>query len=195
MLRLPDFLCDGMIIGWSKELSREDEWLNSIDIESMMDGFKRVVSAQEEVSTTFSLSHGDLNFANIITDSKDNCWVIDWTHAGEHPLVKDFVKMENDIKFVMSKEFRAEDFENLLRFEEFILGNMRLPHPSRLPEKLAFIAQDIRFLKMYESIKVLRDQYLLVSPIKNEFKVYKMALLKYAVHNLNFDSRRKMGRV
>jgi hypothetical protein len=82
----------------------------------------RLVARNENGTTTsICLSHGDLNYANIIADQAGNLWFIDWTHAGDTPVALDFAKLENDVKFVMSKEFNADDMPRLRVFEDYLL--------------------------------------------------------------------------
>ncbi|KKP36955.1 MAG: protein-tyrosine phosphatase [Candidatus Peregrinibacteria bacterium GW2011_GWF2_33_10] len=181
------------LIAWDKESSRDDIWLAGLDTASVIERFNQALTRGNCLSAPCALAHGDLNFANIITDSKDNFWVIDWTHAGEHLLVEDFAKMENDVKFVMSKGFKQEDFEKLCLLEDYITSmGIQLPDRTQLPANLSFVSEDISFLKIYQLIKILRDEYIKITTDKN-FVAYQLALLRYSTHSLSFDTRRKRG--
>ncbi|MCO4764378.1 MAG: phosphotransferase, partial [Myxococcales bacterium] len=106
------------ILDYLAEASTVDLAIDSFDLCAMV----RLAVANEDVLTTeHCINHGDLNFANIICDEGDNTWFIDWTHCGHAPAQLDFAKLENDVKFVMSKDFELEDLPRLQRFEEYLL--------------------------------------------------------------------------
>ncbi len=76
--------------------------VDTIELAQML----RIVSRNEGgLDSQTCLAHGDLNLANAICDQGDNVWFIDWTHCGRAPLELDLAKLENDVKFVISKEF------------------------------------------------------------------------------------------
>jgi ADP-ribose pyrophosphatase len=138
------------------------------------------------------LSHGDLNFANIICDDRENIWVIDWTYADTHPLVLDFTKLENDTKFVMSKQFEPVDFPKLTKFEDYLLSGPIPADLEHLPEDIQFVKWDLRFKKIYMTVRKIRKAYFSIKG-DDEWLVYRIALLKYSVHTLSFDKSRKRG--
>jgi hypothetical protein len=138
------------------------------------------------------LSHGDLNLANIICDERDNIWAIDWTHAGIHPVEMDFAKLENDIKFVISKQFEPEDFSHLRAFEEYLLSEPVPAPPTELPNKLRFVRWDLRFKKILLAIKHIREAYFALNA-NGDWLVYRIALLRHAVHTLSFDQSLNRG--
>jgi len=145
-----------------------------------------------EANTGFC--HRDLNFANHMLDEQQNIWFIDWANCGEDLIEVDFAKMENEIKFVMSKEFKEEDLPNLLLFERFLLGSMELSPLEELPEELNFVRHDLRFQKMYRLVSLLREFYVgSKEDGPNADVLYKLALLRYSSHTLSFDARAGKG--
>jgi ADP-ribose pyrophosphatase len=138
------------------------------------------------------LQHGDLNFANVICDEGDNVWFIDWTHAGSHPLELDFAKLENDVKFVMSKEFDPEDLPRLRVLEEYLLTHQR-PSSDALPDHLRFAKWDLRFRKIIDAVRMVRSCAFSLKHDPEDWVVYRVALLRYALHTLSFDKRRDRG--
>lgn len=138
------------------------------------------------------IAHGDLNLANIIADSKGNLWTIDWTHTGLHPIAVDFAKMENDVKFVLTKNLEEQDLPKLQRLEEYLLNN-RIPAPvSELPAGMQFVSWDLRFKKIYLPVRKLRLAYSHLQQ-DEEWLMYKIALLRYALHTLSFDKTLQQG--
>jgi len=164
----------------------------NINTDLVKNMFDIIRKNDDGVTSEVSISHGDLNLANIICDTRKNIWIIDWTYTAQHPIEMDFTKLENDIKFVISKNFRPEDFSNMRKFEEFLLNNPKLINITELPQDLSFIQWDLRFKKIYLAVKEIRETYF---SIKNDedWLVYTIALLKYSIHTLSFDKSRNRG--
>lgn len=138
------------------------------------------------------LVHGDLNFRNIIADEVGNIWFIDWTHCSRMPIELDFAKMENDVKFVMSKEYELGDLHRLRRLESYLLTH-RIPSAvEELPEDLRFVMWDLRFRKIFRAVKCIRETCFGMKGDES-WLVYRAALLKYALHSISFDQRRGRG--
>ncbi len=144
--------------------------------------------ARNENGTTSSicLSHGDLNYQNIIADQAANLWFIDWTHAGDTPVALDFAKLENDVKFVMSKDFNADDLPRLRLFEEYLLDNPEPEQAESLAEPLGFVKWDLRYRKILDTVRQIREVCFELLP-EDGWLVYRIALLRYATHTLSFD--------
>ncbi len=153
----------------------------------------RLIAANEDgVESEICLSHGDLNFANVICDAGDNIWFIDWTHCGISPVEADFAKLESDAKFVMSKHFDADDLPRLKKLEEYFVSQ-RLPAGlNGLPERLKFAKWDLRFRKLVETVRRIREACFALKE-SDDWLVYRIALLHYGLHTLSFDKRRDRG--
>jgi ADP-ribose pyrophosphatase len=153
---------------------------------------RNITRNEDGLDSEVCVSHGDLNFANVICDESDNVWFIDWTHCGPAPVELDFGKLENDVKFVMSKDFDVEDLVRLKQLEEYLLSH-RLPSDANgLPESLKFVKWDLRFRKILEAVRRIRAA-LFHQKESEDWLVYKVALLRYAMHTLSFDKRRGRG--
>ena len=160
---------------------------------AMLATLLRMITRNEDaIETEVCLVHGDLNLKNIICDHGDNVWLIDWTHCGRMPLELDFAKMENDVKFVMSKEFGLEDLPRLRQVEEFLVRQRIPPTVDGLPDELRFAKWDLRFRKMLLVVRRIRQACLALKE-GDQWLVYRAALLKYALHSLSFDRRRGLG--
>ena len=152
-----------------------------------------VIAANEgSIESEICIAHGDLNFQNVICDSADNVWFIDWTHCGQHPVEMDFAKMESDVKFVMTKEFDTDDLPRLKQFEEYLIAH-RIPAPAgELPASLQFARWDLRFRRMLDSVRRIRRECFELKS-DEEWVVYRTGLLSFALHTLSFDKRRGRG--
>ncbi len=183
-------------ISWilgSSSLDRQDFIFGeNVSLHSCISGFEKVTAFSDRVMGTFARCHGDLNFANIISDHKNNIWIIDWAYCGDKPVEIDFAKMENDLKFVLIKEWHPLDLPRLLAFETYLLQNLYLPQLSDLSDEMLFVREDIRYEKLYSAVKILRDTYRNLSRGQNP-DYYWIALLKFATHTLSFDQRRNRG--
>jgi ADP-ribose pyrophosphatase len=177
-----------MILSYLDEAGVDVPRVNPVQLAKLL----RLIAANEDgVDSEACLGHGDLNFANVICDEGDNIWFIDWTHSGQAPLELDFAKLENDVKFVMSKDFDLVDLPRLHRFEEFLLSH-RLPADAELPDDLKFVKWDLRFRRILDSVNRIRRSCLDLKE-QDGWLVYRTALLRYALHTLSFDKRQDRG--
>lgn len=180
----------GLIAEYAAQARTSETPMPVASIESML----RLTAANEDgVESEVCLAHGDLNLKNVICDDADNIWFIDWTHSDFYPVEMDFAKIENDVKFVMSKQFAVEDLPRLRRFEEYLLANREPAEPNRLPGSLAFVKWDLRFRKILDAVRRIRRACFSLKQDKDDWLVYRIALLKYALHTLSFDQRRSLG--
>jgi len=172
----------------------EDEGASGADVNAdQLAKVIRLVTANEDgVDSELCLVHGDLNFANVICDEGNNVWFIDWTHCGIMPIELDFAKLENDVKFVMTKAFDVEDLPRLRAFEEYLLAHRIPADVDGLPDTLKFAKWDLRFRKILEAVRRIRTALFALKD-GDGWLVYRTALLRYAMHTLSFDKRRQRG--
>jgi ADP-ribose pyrophosphatase len=130
--------------------------------------------------------------ANIICDERENIWAIDWTYTDLHPIEVDLTKLENDVKFVISKQFEAEDFSKIQLLEDYLLSTPIPQAINELPAGLKFIEWDLRFKKILLTVKIIREVYFSLKD-DSDWIVYQIGLLRYAVHTLSFDMNREQG--
>jgi len=160
---------------------------------SMLPTLLRMITRNDDgIESEACLVHGDLNLKNIICDDGDNVWLIDWTHCGRMPVELDFAKMENDVKFVMSKQFGLEDLPRLRQLEEYLVAERMPAAPERLPDELRFARWDLRFRKVVHAVRRIRTACFQLKD-SEQWLIYRAALLKYALHSLSFDKRRGRG--
>jgi len=178
------------IMGYCEAESNTRDYIR--DTDRLKDLLEIVAANEDAVESEVCLAHGDLNYQNVVCDETDNIWFIDWTHCGYLPLELDFAKLENEIKFVMTKEFECDDLPRLKRLEEYLLTT-RLPADLKnLPDSLNFAKWDLRFRKILEAVRKIREACFSVKE-GEDWLVYRIALLKFALHTLSFDSRRGRG--
>ena len=163
-----------------------------VDPDQLVTIFSLITANQNGLDSEVCLAHGDLNYANVICDLRDNIWLIDWTHCAKMPVELDFAKIENDAKFVMQSSFGLEDLPRLRKVEEFLVQNRLVPPLERLPESLSFVKWDLRYRKLFGTVKRVREACFSLKE-SEDWTVYRIALLRYATHTLSFDRRRGRG--
>jgi CheY-like chemotaxis protein len=85
------------------------------------DGFRRFPA-----TAPVCLCHGDLHGRNILVDSADRFWLIDFACVGQSHALRDFAELEVDIKFNLLRE---NDLGALLPFERRLLAPARFGEP------------------------------------------------------------------
>ncbi len=163
-----------------------------VDLEHLAQMLRLISSNPDAMETQVCVGHGDLNYANVICDVGDNIWFIDWTHCGQAPVELDFAKLENDVKFVMSKLFDESDIPRLRAFEEWLVDHRIPPDIDELPDSLKFVKWDLRFRKILSTLRSIRHACFGLKD-DDDWVVYRIALLRYALHTLSFDKRRGKG--
>jgi ADP-ribose pyrophosphatase len=179
----------GFILGYMEELGHAEP---TVRVDQLARVLKLVAANEDGLRSDTCVAHGDLNLANVICDQGDNVWFIDWTHSGRCPLELDFAKLESDVKFVISKQFEAEDVSRLRKLEEYLLSTRLPAGPDNLPDSLRFAKWDLRFRKILLAVRTIRQACFSLKA-DDDWLVYRVALLRYALHTLSFDVRRGRG--
>lgn len=129
-----------------------------------------------------SYVHGDLNGANIIIDAQKNVWLIDFFHTHRGHVLKDLIKLENDITFIFMKISSKEEFDEACKLIDFKLNTADL---SNELSNVTFNNPELN--KAYKSIRKLRTYYKdLIHLDKNPNQLF-VGLLRYSVHTLSFE--------
>jgi hypothetical protein len=75
----------------------------------------------ESFHTITAVVHGDLNSRNILIDDNDNVFVIDFAKTGRGHILKDFCKLEVEIKFCLTKLVTEADVKRAVDWEKRLL--------------------------------------------------------------------------
>jgi hypothetical protein len=75
----------------------------------------------ESFYTITAVVHGDLNARNILIDDNDNVFVIDFAKTGLGHILKDFCKLEVEIKFCLTKLITEADIKRAVDWEKRLL--------------------------------------------------------------------------
>lgn len=129
-----------------------------------------------------SYLHGDLNGANIIIDAQDNVWLIDFFHTHRGHVLKDLIKLENDLVFIFMKIDSLAEFNEATQLIDAALSSEDLW--GSLPD-INFQFSEIN--KAYKTLQTLRSFYKeLVQTDRSSHQLY-VGLLRYSVHTLSFE--------
>jgi protein-tyrosine phosphatase/nicotinamidase-related amidase len=129
--------------------------------------------------------HGDLNGANIIVDAQKNVWLIDFFHAHRGHVLKDLIKLENDLLYIWTKIETDQEFEDALALTDRLLLVEDLA--AGLPEggEKEFKSPKIR--RAYAAVRMLRSYYpALVNADRDPMQLL-IGQVRYAVHTLSFE--------
>jgi protein-tyrosine phosphatase/nicotinamidase-related amidase len=132
-----------------------------------------------------SYIHGDLNGANIIIDAQRNSWIIDFFHTHYGHVIRDLVKIENDLLFIFTKINSKDEFEEAVKLIDCVLAVEDLASPPDADNQLSF--QFPQFERALETIKKLRSFYPDLIQMDRVPYQYQIALLRYSIHTLSFD--------
>ncbi|MEK7434418.1 MAG: dual specificity protein phosphatase family protein, partial [Cyanobacteriota bacterium] len=141
----------------------------------------------------FSYIHGDLNGANIIIDSHENVWLIDFFHTHRGHILKDLAKLENDLLYIFTKIDTEEELLEGMKLIDFLVRIKDLG--ALLPEikKMDFKLPEIQ--KAYNTLRHLRSFYPeLIKEDRNSIQLF-IALLRYSIHTLSFDEPNKFQKL
>ncbi len=132
----------------------------------------------------FSYIHGDLNGANIIIDAQDNIWLIDFFHTGKGHVLKDLIKLENDLLYIYTPVNNEIDFRQALLLTNLLLQVTDLRKP--LPDIHGSGITNSEMHRTYETIKILRSFYPeLIQDDRNALQLL-IGQFRYAAHTLSF---------
>lgn len=129
--------------------------------------------------------HGDLNGANIVIDAQDNVWLIDFFHAHRGHILKDLIKLENDLLYIFTPLESRDDLEEALRLSEFLFRVEDLARPFPPAEAVGLSRPAL--VRCFETVALLRSFYPpLIRADRDPLQLF-IGALRYAVHTLSFD--------
>lgn len=129
-----------------------------------------------------SYLHGDLNGANIIIDAQENVWLIDFFHTHRGHVLKDLIKLENDVTYIFMKIEDKDEFNEACTLIDVLIS----------VEDLSFELKNIEFKskkigKAFAVIKKIRTYHKdLIQSDRSPYQLL-IGLLRYSVHTLSFD--------
>jgi protein-tyrosine phosphatase/nicotinamidase-related amidase len=140
----------------------------------------------------FSYLHGDLNGANIIVDGQQNVWLIDFFHTHRGHVLRDLIKLENDLLYIFTPLATEAELEEATRLAELLLSVEDLAAP--LPAPRAYDLRLPALCRAHQTILLLRSFYpALVRHDRDPLQLL-IGQLRYAAHTLSFDESTPLQR-
>ncbi len=136
--------------------------------------------------------HGDLNGRNIIVDAQENVWLIDFFHTHKGHVIKDLLKFENDVLYIMTPIESEAELREALRLSQILIGVQDAGDPPEAELENQFSSPRIR--KAFRTVRLLRSLY--ANLIQTDRVPYQMhvGLMRYAMHTLSFDESSELQR-
>lgn len=132
-----------------------------------------------------SYIHGDLNGANIIIDAQDNVWMIDFFHTHRGHIIRDLLKLENDILYIFCKIESEAELKEAVILTELLHNQEDLGIPLPFEPPINITNEKLR--KAYRVIAKLRSYYpRLVKLDRDPYQMH-VGALRYSMHTLSFD--------
>ncbi len=140
-------------------------------------------------SAFFSYTHGDLNGANIMIDGQENVWLIDFFHTHKGHVLRDLVKLENDLLYIYTPLDSFDDMDEAMILSEIIFKVRDLAKPLGPVEETGLTKPG--FIRTYETLKLLRSYYpKLIEHDRDPLQLL-IAQQRYSLHTqMFFESNR-----
>lgn len=129
--------------------------------------------------------HGDLNGANIIVDGQRNVWLIDFFHSHRGHILKDLIKLENDLLYIFTPLETERELEQALTLSDVLLSVEDLGAPIPPLDEVVVTTPALR--RVYRTISHLRGYYMDLVKADREPNQLLVGQIRYAVHTLSFD--------
>lgn len=137
--------------------------------------------------------HGDLNGENIVIDGHDNVWIIDFFHTHRGHVIRDLVKLENDLLYIFTPINGVEALDEALTLTDALMEVRDLSRPLATARHVN-LRSDV-LVRAWDTLRLLRAFYRGV--IKEDVDPLQLwiAQLRYAVHTLSFDESNRWQRL
>ncbi len=129
--------------------------------------------------------HGDLNGANILIDDSDNVWLIDFFHTHRGHVLKDLIKLENDLLYIFLKIEDEAGFRAGVALLDRLLAVEDLGKPPLASDFSPAGGPEIE--KAYRTVCHLRSYYPELIQLDRDPYQYYVGAVRYAMHTLAFD--------
>lgn len=139
-------------------------------------------------STYLCTTHGDFNPHNLLVDSNERAWLIDFQKTGPSHILRDITMLDATIRFQLLATPGDATLEDCLQMEEVLCSIKHFSEVEQLPSKLA--TTNLPLAKAYGTILHLyKKAYHLISQNpSNDMNEYYCALFYHALNTTRFIS-------
>ncbi|MBX7058766.1 MAG: isochorismatase family protein [Leptospirales bacterium] len=132
-----------------------------------------------------SYLHGDLNGANILVDASQNVWLIDFFHTHRGHILKDLIKLENDLLYIFTPLDGPDALRAGVDVVHALLDTEDLGAPPDPALDQRFKLPQLR--RAYRMAARLRSYYpALIEADRDPYQLF-VGVVRYAMHTLSFD--------
>jgi len=131
-----------------------------------------------------SYIHGDLNGKNMILDAQNNVWLIDFFHTHRGHVIKDLLKLENDLLYIFTK-IDESDWKDACKLTDVLINQSDLGIPLDASQVNQYSSNKIQ--RAYLTACKLRSFYPKLIELDRDPYQMQVGLLRYAMHTLSFD--------
>jgi protein-tyrosine phosphatase len=140
-----------------------------------------------EEQTRMAWVHGDLNGANVILDAQGNVWLIDFFHTGPGHVLKDLLKLENDLFYILTPLEDDAALAQALALTDALCEVDDLAAPLPPPEALGITLTHSGLARAWQLAGILRGFYPELLGTRRDPTQALIAMVRYAVHTLSFE--------
>ncbi|MBI3298369.1 MAG: isochorismatase family protein [Elusimicrobia bacterium] len=149
------------------------------------DELPRILPLAASGSATMAFIHGDLNGANIVIDGHDNVWLIDFFHTHRGHVLKDLIKLENDLLYIFTPLGSDAALREAAKITDALLAVADLAKP--LPSASAIGLRRKELVRAWGTVRMLRSYYPSLLGFDRDPLQGWIGALRYAAHTLSFD--------
>jgi protein-tyrosine phosphatase len=142
------------------------------------------LSEYHAMSHYMSFIHGDLNGRNIIIDAHENVWLIDFFHTHRGHIIRDLIKVENDLMFIMTPIEDEDELRQAFTLTDKLLDSDDLASQP-FDQSIKFSSDALN--KTARIIQHLRSYYPKLIQSDRAVYQYHVGLMRYAMHTISFD--------
>jgi protein-tyrosine phosphatase len=117
-------------------------------------------------------------------DPQENIWLIDFFHTHNGHVLRDLIKLENDLLYIYTPMYREEDLNEAIKLTNILLDIRDLAQPLKAVEETDLTHPG--FIRTYETLRILRSYYPpLISHDRDSLQLL-IGQLRYSLHTLMF---------
>jgi RIO-like serine/threonine protein kinase len=153
-----------------------------------------VTKGAELVRPTYTcITHGDFNQYNVLVDSNDNTWLIDFQQTAPSHILRDVATLDSIVRFQLLMSDEAS-LEERLQMEEVLCSIDRFSQVKLLTEK--FSTSNKTLEKAFMAVLHLRTlaQRLVEHNPADDINEYYIALLYNAMRTVKFNTLQPVQR-
>ena len=166
-----------------------------VEIYNVCNFYERELSGLHEYNSAAHYTayvHGDLNGRNIIIDAQENVWLIDFFHTHKGHVLRDLLKFENDLLYIMTPVNDEAELAEGLELTRLLLSIADAGDPPEADLEANF--RFPQFRKAFRAVRRLRSFYSdLLRTDRTPFQIH-VGLMRYAMHTLSFDESSALQR-